>query len=70
MLKPKNDTAATQTPTRTGEALQLRWPSADVKAARLAAITEDYKTISGFMLACFHEHMKSREAELKTLKRQ
>ncbi len=43
------------------EPLQVRWPPEDVKAAKLAAIQEDFPTVSDFMLACFHAYMKSRK---------
>jgi hypothetical protein len=39
--------------------LQVRWPASDVKAAKLAAIQGDFATVSEFMLACFHAHMKT-----------
>ncbi len=42
------------------EPLQVRWPSDDVKAAKLAAIQLDFPTVSDFMLACFHAYMKTR----------
>ena len=38
--------------------LQVRWPTKDVKAAKLAAIQLDFPTVSDFMLACFHAYMK------------
>jgi hypothetical protein len=43
--------------------LQVRWPMADVKAAKLAAIEMDFPTVSDFMLACFHAYMQSRMAK-------
>jgi hypothetical protein len=43
------------------EPLQVRWPAADVKAVKLAAIEQDYPTVSDFMLSCFHAYMKSRK---------
>jgi hypothetical protein len=43
------------------EPLQVRWPSEDVKAVKLAAIQQDFPTVSDFMLACFHAYMKSRK---------
>jgi hypothetical protein len=43
------------------EPLQVRWPADDVKAAKLAAIQQDFPTVSDFMLACFHAYMKSRK---------
>ena len=43
------------------EPLQVRWPSEDVKAAKLAAIQLDFPTVSDFMLACFHAYMKTRK---------
>lgn len=42
--------------------LQVRWPMADVKAAKPAAIDLDFSTVSEFMLACFHDFMQSRAA--------
>lgn len=39
--------------------LQVRWPSKEVKAAKLAAVELDFPTMSDFMLACFHEYMKT-----------
>ena len=41
------------------EPLQVRWPVEDVKAVKLAAIQQDFPTVSDFMLACFHAYMKS-----------
>jgi len=41
------------------EPLQVRWPIKDVKAVKLAAIQQDFPTVSDFMLACFHAYMKS-----------
>lgn len=41
--------------------LQVRWPRAEVKAAKLAAVQDDFATVSDFMLACFHAYMKSRK---------
>jgi hypothetical protein len=41
--------------------LQVRWPRTEVKAAKLAAVQDDFPTVSDFMLACFHEYMKSRK---------
>jgi len=43
--------------------LQVRWPRAEVKAAKLAAVEDDFATVSDFMLACFHAYMKSRKQE-------
>jgi hypothetical protein len=43
------------------EPLQVRWPSEDVKAAKLAAIQLDFPTVSDFMLACFHAYMKANK---------
>jgi hypothetical protein len=40
--------------------LQVRWPRSEVKAAKLAAVGLDFPTMSDFMLACFHEYMKTR----------
>ena len=39
--------------------LQVRWPASEVKAAKLAAIQLDFPTMSDFMLACFHDYMKT-----------
>ncbi len=39
---------------------QVRWPKADVKAAKLATLTLDFPSESDFMLACFHAYMQSR----------
>jgi hypothetical protein len=41
--------------------LQVRWPRNEVKAAKLAAVEDDFPTVSEFMLACFHAYMKSRK---------
>ena len=41
--------------------LQVRWPTEDVKAAKLAAIQMDFSTVSDFMLACFHAYMKQNK---------
>jgi uncharacterized protein (DUF1778 family) len=38
--------------------LQIRIPAAEAKAIKRAALDAD-QTISDFMLACFHAHMKS-----------
>jgi hypothetical protein len=38
--------------------LQLRLPRREVRAIKIAAAEEEL-TISDFMLACFHAHMKS-----------
>jgi hypothetical protein len=43
------------------EPLQVRWPSDDVKAAKLASIQLDFPTVSDFMLACFHAYMKTHK---------
>ena len=48
------------TPRVEREPLQVRWPVEDVKAVKLAAIQQDFPTVSDFMLACFHAYMKSR----------
>jgi hypothetical protein len=40
------------------EPLQVRWPVEEVKAVKLAAIQQDFPTVSDFMLACFHAYMK------------
>jgi hypothetical protein len=42
--------------------LQIRWPRAEVKAAKLAAVQND-STVSDFMLACFHAFMKTRKQD-------
>jgi hypothetical protein len=39
--------------------LQIRLPRGDVKAIKIAKEQSDFKTISDFMLACFHAYMKS-----------
>ncbi len=44
------------------EPLQVRWPTEDVKAVKLAAIQMDFPTVSDFMLACFHAYMKNEKA--------
>ncbi len=38
--------------------LQVRWPRSEVKAAKLAAMQNDFSTVSEFMLACFHAYMQ------------
>lgn len=43
------------------EPLQVRWPAEDVKAAKLAAIEQDFPTVSDFMLACFHAYMNANK---------
>jgi len=43
------------------EPLQVRWPTSEVKAAKLAALQMDFPTVSDFMLACFHAYMKSHK---------
>jgi hypothetical protein len=43
------------------EPLQVRWPTSEVKAAKLAALQLDFPTVSDFMLACFHAYMKTRK---------
>jgi hypothetical protein len=37
--------------------LQVRWPRAEVRAAKIAA-AEREQTVSDFMLACFHAYMQ------------
>jgi hypothetical protein len=44
------------------EPLQVRWPKADVKAAKRAALEAD-QTVSDFMLACFHACMKNAKKD-------
>ena len=39
---------------------QVRWPRADVKAAKLATLNLDFPSESDFMLACFHAYMQNR----------
>lgn len=39
--------------------LQIRLPRGEVKAIKIAKEQSDYKTLSDFMLACFHAYMKS-----------
>ena len=46
------------TPRVEREPLQVRWPVEEVKAVKLAAIQQDFPTVSDFMLACFHAYMK------------
>lgn len=41
--------------------LQVRWPRTEVKAAKVAAVEDDFPTVSDFMLACFHAYMKTRK---------
>ena len=43
------------------EPLQVRWPTSEVKAAKLAALQMDFPTVSDFMLACFHAYMKTHK---------
>lgn len=38
--------------------LQIRIPKEDLKAIKIAATSRE-QTVSEFMLACFHAHMKS-----------
>jgi len=38
--------------------LQVRWPRSEVRAVKIAA-AEREQTISDFMLACFHNYMKT-----------
>ena len=40
------------------EPLQIRIPHSQVKAIKMAAL-EAEQTVSDFMLACFHAHMKA-----------
>ncbi len=54
--KPPNQKA---TPKIEQVPLQVRWPRAEVKAAKLVAMEDDFATVSDFMLACFHAYMKS-----------
>ena len=42
------------------EPLQVRWPAEDVKAVKLAALQQDFPTVSDFMLACFHAFMQAK----------
>jgi|WetSurMetagenome_2_1015567.scaffolds.fasta_scaffold613660_1 hypothetical protein len=42
------------------EPLQVRWPAEDVKAVKLAALQQDFPSVSDFMLACFHAYMKTQ----------
>ncbi len=57
--EPKRGKAA---PKIEREPLQVRWPTEDVKAVKLAAIQMDFPTVSDFMLACFHAYMKNQKA--------
>jgi len=43
------------------EPLQIRIPPAEVKAIKMAALEDDYPTVSAFMLACFHSYMEKRK---------
>ena len=38
--------------------LQIRIPAAEAKAIKRAMLDSDHKTISDFMLACFHAFIK------------
>jgi hypothetical protein len=44
--------------------LQVRWPREEVKSVKLAAVQSD-KTVSEFMLACFHAYMKTEKPGLQ-----
>lgn len=57
-LQPKRGKTAPKTER---EPLQVRWPTEDVKAVKLAAIQMDFPTVSDFMLACFHAYMKNKK---------
>jgi hypothetical protein len=56
---PKRGREMKPVKTEPREPLQVRWPRSEVKAVKLAAIELDFPTVSDFMLACFHAHMKS-----------
>jgi len=43
--------------------LQVRWPRPEVKAVKLAAMQQDFETLSDFMLACFHAYMKTSKQQ-------
>lgn len=43
------------------EPLQIRIPPAEVKAIKMAALEDDYPTVSAFMLTCFHAYMEKRK---------
>jgi hypothetical protein len=58
--EPKKDKRA-PAPRVEREPLQVRWPTEEVKAVKLATIQLDFPTVSDFMLTCFHVYMKSRK---------
>jgi hypothetical protein len=60
MTNTKNGPKAIQ-PKSGNAPLQLRWPSSDVKSAKMMAIELDYKSVSAFMLDAFHAFVKSRK---------
>jgi hypothetical protein len=43
--------------------LQIRIPRADLKSIKRAAVEEE-KTLSAFMLECFHAYMQTRKGKL------
>ena len=45
------------------EPLQIRIPPSEVKAIKLVALQDDFKSVSDFMLACFHAYMEKRNHE-------
>lgn len=57
--KPKRGREVKAEKIETKEPLQVRWPVAEVKAVKLAAIQLDFPTISDFMLTCFHAYMEA-----------
>ena len=60
--RPAEKTPGTKGNPKIGQVpLQVRWPRAEVKAAKLVSVEDDFATMSDFMLACFHAYMKSRK---------
>ena len=49
--------AARQAPKVKIVPLQVRLPQDEVKLIKRAALDQDFKTVSDFMLACFHAYM-------------
>jgi NRPS condensation-like uncharacterized protein len=43
------------------EPLQIRIPLAEIKAIKMAALADDFPTVSDFMLTCFHAYMEKRK---------
>jgi hypothetical protein len=55
---PKPAQAAAEERAEKNEPFQLRWPAADVKAMKRAALDADM-SYSDYMLACFHAYNKA-----------